>query len=130
VHISAAIIGPGLPALKDTTIVPSDILAYAEEKGFGVSLFKLPEDKSTCNILASDAERRESDVVDSRCHFYDPFGRSNSWVVLDEADVVDEVSAGAVFVEKVETRRLLLRRFTPHLHTVASSILPLTLILP
>ena len=76
-RITAALIGPGLPALTtdtDTSNVPQDVVTYAEENGHGVSIYKSPEDQSTCDHLQSEAMSAESEVVDGRCHFYERFG--------------------------------------------------------
>lgn len=90
-RISVAFIGPSLPALPDDLDVPEEIRAYTTETGSGVVLFNSPQDQTTCDHLTADPMIAESSVVDERCHFYERFSGSNSWVVLDETIEVAEV---------------------------------------
>jgi len=100
VRMSVVIIGPDLPSLSADANVPEDVSNYINENNMGASLFESLANQTTCDHLQSvmgDA----SSVVDDRCHFYEPFGGSNSWVVLDESYPVETVANYkiAVFVE-------------------------------
>jgi hypothetical protein len=82
--MSVAFIAEGLPVMTNATNVPSDVLAYqTSQPGLGIAVFKSPVDQTTCDHLQMFM-RESSSVVDGRCHFYEPFGGSNSWVTLDE----------------------------------------------
>jgi len=73
--------------------VPEQVRDYSNANGFGVALFTSPQDQSTCNHVTADLMIAESSIVDGRCHFFEPFGGSNSWVLLDRALEAPEVSA-------------------------------------
>jgi hypothetical protein len=90
--MSVAFTGPDLPALTDDVNVPEEVRQYSLETGFGVLLINSPQDQTTCDHLASDLMKQESSVVDGRCLFYDQFGGSNSWVVMDETVPAPAVS--------------------------------------
>jgi hypothetical protein len=100
VRISVAIIGQSLPALQDNVVVPDDVRGFIDETGDGVVLFDSPQDQSTCSHL-EEVMNEASSIVDDRCHFYEPFGGSNSWVVLDREYNMPEpgMYKFAVFVE-------------------------------
>jgi len=51
----------------------------------GAVVYKSPVDQSTCSHLVSQEMAKESTVKDGRCHYYEPFGGSNLWVVADNA---------------------------------------------
>ena len=85
VRMSAVFLGPGLPPIspQDTTL-PDSVRQYAAEAGVGGVVFDSPLDQSSCDHLTSEEMKRETTVKDGRCHFYEPFGGSNLWVVMDE----------------------------------------------
>ncbi|CAE7278670.1 unnamed protein product [Symbiodinium natans] len=82
----AVLIGPGLPALSsaDRALIPPEVLADPvwNIAGVGAILRRSPADQSTCAHLG-EVMQRSSSVVNGRCNFYEPFGRTNSWRVLD-----------------------------------------------
>lgn len=86
----AIIIGPGLPKLSAGEIdalppavrndpIFSGVLA---NRTIGALLFKSPEDQSTCSHLGT-VMQKHTKVVKGRCDFYEPYGRTHSWRVLD-----------------------------------------------
>jgi hypothetical protein len=93
-RISVAVIGPSLPALDDSIVVPDDVRAYSQETGSGVAVLNSPQDQTSCDHLTAELVTEASSVVDNRCHFYEPFGGLSSWVVLDKSLNAPEVSFG------------------------------------
>jgi hypothetical protein len=90
--MSVAFMGPSLPALTDDINVPDEIKEYSRTTGSGIVVFKSPQDQTTCSHLNAELMIAESSVVNDRCLFYERFGGSNSWVVLDDTIDVAEVS--------------------------------------
>jgi len=84
--------GPSLPPFPEDVVVPDEIREYSNQTATGVALFQSPQDQTTCDHLTADAMKGESTVVDDRCLFYERFGGSNSWVVLDQEIVAAAVS--------------------------------------
>ena len=84
VRMSTIIIGEGLPELPSDIYVPAEVSNYLSENNVGAVAFVSPDDQSTCDHLTSPEMINEVSVVDDRCHFYEPFGGSNLWVVMDE----------------------------------------------
>lgn len=94
----ALIAGPGLPALSadDLASLPAAVrdeyaaleASHAAEngpsdpRGFGALLHRSPADQSSCAHLGA-VMQRSSTVREGRCDFYEPYGRTNSWRVLD-----------------------------------------------
>jgi hypothetical protein len=89
--MTVAFIGPSLPPLTGDDDIPQEIRDYSESTGYGVALFKSPQDQSTCAHLTADIMIKESGVVDNRCRFYETFSGSNSFVLLDQTLKVEEV---------------------------------------
>lgn len=90
--MTVAFIGPSLPVLPDDEVVPQEIRDYSESMDLGVALYRSPQDQSTCDHLTAGPMIASSSVVDGRCHFFEPFGGSNSWVLLDQTLEAVEVS--------------------------------------
>lgn len=85
VRMTTVIIGDGLPAVPQGSNIPEDVSKYISDNNLGAVVYKSPVDQSTCNHLTSQEMAKESTVKDGRCHFYEPFGGSNLWVVADSA---------------------------------------------
>jgi len=81
----ALITGPGLPALtsEELALLPDEVAAPTGANG-GIIL-ESPVNQSTCEHLDSEPMAVSATVKDDRCHFYEPFGGSNSWVLIDYA---------------------------------------------
>ena len=60
--------------------------------------------QSTCGHLASEIMFKESAVKEERCHFYEPFGGSNLWVVLDEELAAPEAATYQIAVYETNGR--------------------------
>eukprot|EP00560_Eucampia_antarctica_P007106 CAMPEP_0197828802 /NCGR_PEP_ID=MMETSP1437-20131217/5325_1 /TAXON_ID=49252 ORGANISM="Eucampia antarctica, Strain CCMP1452" /NCGR_SAMPLE_ID=MMETSP1437 /ASSEMBLY_ACC=CAM_ASM_001096 /LENGTH=602 /DNA_ID=CAMNT_0043430189 /DNA_START=118 /DNA_END=1924 /DNA_ORIENTATION=- len=92
VRMSAVFIGPGLPALlpEENTGVSNDILQYAADNVMGGVVFKSPQVQTNCDHLHSQEMIDATTVKDGRCDFYEPFGGSNMWVVMDDVITVSE----------------------------------------
>ena len=84
VRMSVVIVGEGLPDLNQDGSVPDAVKDYVDSEGVGAVVFHSPEVQSTCAHLTSEEMIEATTVQDSRCHFYEPFGGSNFWVVLDD----------------------------------------------
>lgn len=88
VRMNAVIIGEGLPPISQDDIndsfVPASVLDYMTANNLGGVVFNSPVDQSTCDHLTSPEMATEVTVKDGRCHFYEPFGGSNLWVVMDD----------------------------------------------
>lgn len=99
VHADALVIGPGLPALTDEemALVPEDVKASPiwHDESVGAILHRSPEDQSTCSHLGT-VMTRSSTVRNRRCDFYERFGDSHSWPILDADNNVIPV-AGATY---------------------------------
>merc|ERR1712107_334074 len=61
-----------------------DFVANQESDGVGVSVFHSPLDQSSCDHLKSGIMNEVSTIKEGRCNFYEPFGGSYMWVVMDE----------------------------------------------
>jgi len=111
-RMTAAIVGPGLPEAEDAAgRVPDAVMDYTTANGLGIAVFDSPEDQSTCGHLTSKLMFNSSTVKDGRCHFYEPFGGSNLWVVLDEW--IAAPVAGAYKITVYETNGMTARRPSP-----------------
>lgn len=99
VRADALVIGPGLPALTDEEMaqVPEDVKASPiwDDESVGAILHRSPEDQSTCSHLGT-VMTRSSTVRNGRCDFYERFGDSHSWPILDADNNVIPV-AGATY---------------------------------
>mmetsp|Transcript_3932 Transcript_3932/g.5960 ORF Transcript_3932/g.5960 Transcript_3932/m.5960 type:complete len:227 (-) Transcript_3932:381-1061(-) len=84
VRMSVVIVGEGLPDLAQDTNVPDSVANYVADKGMGAVVFESPQDQTTCDHLVSELMGKSTTVKDARCHFYEPFGGSNFWVVMDD----------------------------------------------
>jgi hypothetical protein len=85
VRLGVVVIGPGLAALSDPNgIVPAEISGNvgADE---GAVLYESPADQSTCAHLASEEMQGASEVTEGRCRFFETYGESHSWVLMDQA---------------------------------------------
>jgi len=101
-RMSAAVVGPGLPAADEAAEdVPDAVMDHATATGEGIAVFASPEDQATCAHLASETMSGASTVKDDRCHFYEPYGGSNLWVVLDDGLAAPE--AGTYKIAVFET---------------------------
>ena len=83
-RMSVVFVGPDLPALSTNPSVPESIRTYANNNEWGGMVFHSPKNQSTCQHLSSKEMIISTTVKDDRCHFYEPFGGSNLWVVMDE----------------------------------------------
>ena len=101
VRMAVTILGPGLPQLPDSSnvpgtraIIPDEIRQYATQNNVGGVIFLSPDTQSTCDHLTNMEMIVESSVKSGRCHFYEPFGDSNLWVVLDDILRVPATAGG------------------------------------
>ena len=84
----ALIIGPGLPSLtkEEEALLPAQIRAdpawSQRAAGVGGILKRAPSDQTTCAHLGSTMNR-SSTVRNGRCDFYEPYGATHSWRILD-----------------------------------------------
>jgi len=92
VRADALIIGPGLPPLDDATFrslpesIRSDPVWTASSGGdIGAYFHQSPQEQSTCEHLGT-VMKGESTIVEGRCDFFEPFGQTHSWRVLDADD--------------------------------------------
>ena len=83
VRMSVVFLGPGLPTLSTNSSVPESITNYANNNDLGGTVFHSPSDQSSCEHLTSQEMVDATSVKEDRCHFYEPYGGSNLWVVLD-----------------------------------------------
>lgn len=94
-RMSTVILSPALPSLTNSSnnsnYIPEAVRAYADANGMGGLLFESPQDQSSCDHLTSPTMIDAVTVKDGRCHFYEPFGGSNLWTIMDEAFVAPEV---------------------------------------
>jgi len=97
-RMAVVFLGPGLEDLSSDVGIPDSIVDYATANGMGGALFKSPEDQSTCGHLTSQTMIDAVTVKDSRCHFYEPFGGSNLWVVMDEELIAPEAGTYKIAV--------------------------------
>ena len=86
-RVDAVIIGPGLPALTaaEKAALPADVRddpVWTSGAAVGGILHQSPQDQSTCGHLGSTMQRASS-VVNGRCDFYEKYGSTHSWRVLD-----------------------------------------------
>ena len=100
VRADALIIGPGLPTLSDEdwAKVPEDVRndpVWSTADNMGAYFHESPQDQSSCDHLGS-VMQGESTVRNGRCDFYEPFGGTHSWRVLD-ADNNLLVQKGATY---------------------------------
>lgn len=86
VRMTAVIIGEGLPQLlqDDSKFVPPSVLNYMSANNLGGVMFNSPVEQSTCDHLTSPEMAVETTIEQDRCHFYEPFGGSNLWVIMDD----------------------------------------------
>lgn len=81
----ALIIGPGLPNLtpEELSYLPKEIRDDpAMMKGNGGILHKAPADQSTCAHLGKTMTEASS-IKNGRCDFFETYGQTNTWRVLD-----------------------------------------------
>ena len=101
VRANAVIIGPDLPQLteEEMLLLPDDIKndPVWDNEGYGAVLHVSPDDQSTCDHLGI-VMSGESSVVDGRCNFYEPFGSTNSWRILDTDENFLPVDGGDYYV--------------------------------
>lgn len=86
VRANALIIGEGLPQLDEEVFanLPEEIRndPVWNSSDVGAYYHEAPQDQSTCDHLGS-VMFEASTVLNGRCDFYEPFGRTHSWRVLD-----------------------------------------------
>lgn len=106
-RMSAVFIGPGLPALSVDAVLPDSVKQYVDTTGMGGKIYNSPQDQSSCEHLTSPEMESEVTVKDGRCHFYEPFGGSNLWVIMDDIITVPEAATYkiAVFEESGTTAK-------------------------
>jgi hypothetical protein len=80
------VFGPGLPNLQSSDCPgPCNQFYNAEVRANeGALLFESPEDQSTCDHVQSEEMNAVTEVQDGRCHFYEEYGGSHSWVLIDQ----------------------------------------------
>uniref|UniRef100_A0A7S1NL07 DUF305 domain-containing protein n=1 Tax=Eutreptiella gymnastica TaxID=73025 RepID=A0A7S1NL07_9EUGL len=83
----ALIIGPGLPTLSDADMqsLPVELQndrVWSTQGGVGAVIHRSPQDQSSCAHLGTVMQGISS-VVNGRCDFFEPFGQTHSWRVLD-----------------------------------------------
>jgi len=100
----AIIIGPGLPKLSadeiktlPTAVRDDPIFSGDNATKLGAVIFRSPEDQSTCAHLGT-VMKKNSKVVNGRCDFYEPYGRTHSWRVLDADNNVLPVEGAEYYV--------------------------------
>lgn len=84
----AVIIGPGLPQLSEAeqASLPAEVRNDpAWSSDMGAIIRRSPADQSTCAHLGQTMTNSSS-IVDDRCNFFEPYGQTNSWRVLDADD--------------------------------------------
>eukprot|EP00567_Pseudictyota_dubia_P015153 CAMPEP_0197438660 /NCGR_PEP_ID=MMETSP1175-20131217/5586_1 /TAXON_ID=1003142 /ORGANISM="Triceratium dubium, Strain CCMP147" /LENGTH=190 /DNA_ID=CAMNT_0042968431 /DNA_START=30 /DNA_END=598 /DNA_ORIENTATION=- len=87
VRANALIIGPELPSLSDEEMasLPEEIRTdpvWTATPNIGAYYHVSPADQSTCNHLGA-VMRNTTTVRNGRCDFFEPFGQTHSWRVLD-----------------------------------------------
>ncbi|CAE8679380.1 unnamed protein product [Polarella glacialis] len=99
----ALIIGPGLPALSAATklLLPAEVLSDPvwNITGIGAIFHRSPQDQSTCGHLGA-VMANASTVKNGRCDSYEPYGATNSWLILD-ADGNQLPTSGAMYYAAV-----------------------------
>ncbi|CAE8583389.1 unnamed protein product [Polarella glacialis] len=99
----ALIIGPGLPALSAAAklLLPAEVLSDPvwNITGIGAIFHRSPQDQSTCGHLGA-VMAKASTVKNGRCDFYEPYGATNSWRILD-ADGNQLPTSGAMYYAAV-----------------------------
>ena len=100
----AIIIGPGLPKLSadeiktlPTAVRDDPIFSGDNANKLGAIIFRSPKDQSTCAHLGT-VMQKHSKVVNGRCDFYEPYGRTHSWRVLDADNNVLPVKGADYYV--------------------------------
>lgn len=101
VRADAVIIGPGLPSLteEEWALVPEEVKASLlwQDASVGAILHRSPQDQSTCDHLGT-VMTESSSVKNGRCDFFEPFGQSNSWPILDADNNAIPVEGGTYHV--------------------------------
>eukprot|EP00957_Ditylum_brightwellii_P157736 12005967-Ditylum_brightwellii.AAC.1 len=107
VRMTAIIIGEGLPALESEGNIPQEVSQYILDNNLGGVVFKSPKDQSSCDHITSPEMKSETSIVDSRCNFYEPFGGSNLWVVMDRTYALPTTTSYkiAVYEENMSTAK-------------------------
>ena len=100
----ALIVGPGLPKLSTDQIkalppaVRNDpVFSKDHDKKMGAILVTSPKDQSTCAHLGT-VMSRHSKVVNGRCDFFERYGQTHSWRVLDADNNVLPVKGAEYYV--------------------------------
>jgi len=100
VRANALIIGPGLPTLTadEWSQIPEDVQNDPVWNGNNIGAYfnASPEDQSTCDHLGT-VMKEASSVVDGRCDFYESFGETHSWRVLDADNKLLPQGDGAIY---------------------------------
>lgn len=84
----ALIVGPGLPQLsaEDWKSLPEEVRSDPVwGDSIGAVLHRSPADQSTCAHMGTVMTSSTS-VVEGRCDFFEPYGRTHSWRLLDADD--------------------------------------------
>ena len=101
VRADAVIIGPGLPPLtaEEMALLPVDVKASPVWNGesVGAILHRSPADQSTCSHLGT-VMTQSSTVRNGRCDFYERFGDSHSWPILDADNNVIPIAGATYYV--------------------------------
>lgn len=106
IRTNALIIGPGLPTLseEDWSSLPEEVRSdpvwtssQDDNNNIGAYYHISPADQSTCDHLGK-VMSDSSTVLNGRCDFYEPFGGSHSWRVLDADNNVIPVSGATYYV--------------------------------
>ena len=114
VRANALVIGPGLPTLDEDLFnsLPDEIRndpVWTGSFDVGAYYHVAPEDQSTCNHLGT-VMTRDSSVKNGRCNFYEPFGGTISWRVLDaDGNILPQAGATyhvAVFLQDDTSSKL------------------------
>mmetsp|Transcript_25211 Transcript_25211/g.75685 ORF Transcript_25211/g.75685 Transcript_25211/m.75685 type:complete len:353 (+) Transcript_25211:195-1253(+) len=97
------VMGPGLPPLTDAELarIPEQVRADPAFVATGY-LRAAPEDQTTCEHL-SEVMRGETEVKGGQCVFYEPWGQSDSYWLLD-ADNLLVPEGGATYYAVVWLR--------------------------
>jgi hypothetical protein len=91
-RIDMTVIGPGLE--NQIARAPGTVQQAWREtmSGDGALVFQSPANQSTCAHVESEEMQGESAIQDGRCHFWERFGDSHNWVLMDTS--FDAVEAG------------------------------------
>jgi len=93
-RVELLLLGPGLPSLSqsDKDLIPAEVSGTTIFQNAGGYLHRAPDDQSNCDHLGM-VMKGASTIRDGRCDFYEPFGRSNTWWIVEaETDLPQDAA--------------------------------------